>query len=302
MVLRATVDAGAGGSIVNSVTGTANQVTASPSTGAVIVGLATNAQTTTLALGGASIGTDNFSVTGTSTLGGVTTILGGGSGTQQLVFTPNSGNNGGLGMANGGSQLLWFAGGTKTGSLTGDGVHIMSTALYQIGANSSPDSTMDTFLGRQAAASWRFGAADVDTGPIAQSLRTQGTLAGGTSNVAGANWTQIISPGKGTGVGGSWILQTTPAGSTGTTVNAGVTRITVDGPGNVVHGAAALATNVTDGFIYIAACAGAPSGTPTSFTGRVPLIYDSTNNQFYIYNSGWKQPKTPAGAALVTWQ
>ena len=34
----------------------------------------------------------------------------------------------------------------------------------------------------------------------------------------------------------------------------------------------------------------------------VPLYYDSTNDQLYIYRGGWKQPKTPAGAAVVNWQ
>lgn len=39
MAVRGTVDAGAGGSLVTSVTGTANQITATPTTGAVVVSL-----------------------------------------------------------------------------------------------------------------------------------------------------------------------------------------------------------------------------------------------------------------------
>lgn len=58
--------------------------------------------------------------------------------------------------------------------------------------------------------------------------------------------------------------------------------------GNVVFGKAALATNATDGFVYMLSCAGPPTGTPTAFTGRVPWVYDSTNNKIYVYNSGWK--------------
>lgn len=77
-------------------------------------------------------------------------------------------------------------------------------------------------------ASLQFGAADVDTGPVAQVLRSQGLLAGGTSNQAGANWTFIASPGKGTGAGGSFIFQTTPAGSTGTVVGTPTTALTID--------------------------------------------------------------------------
>lgn len=91
--------------------------------------------------------------------------------------------------------------------------------------------TFSTFFTSPGNAVSQFGFADVDTTPVAQTLRTQGALAGGTSNVAGANWTFIASPGKGTGIGGSFIFQTAPAGLTGTTVNAPVTAMTIDSTG-----------------------------------------------------------------------
>lgn len=65
------------------------------------------------------------------------------------------------------------------------------------------------------------------------------------------------------------------------------------GTNSFVIGASALSTPATDGFLYIPSCAGTPSGTPTAQTGRVPMIYDTTNNKFYIYNSGWKGGTTP---------
>jgi Pectate lyase superfamily protein len=49
-----------------------------------------------------------------------------------------------------------------------------------------------------------------------------------------------------------------------------------------------LATTATDGFFYIPSCAGTPTGTPTAFTGKAPLVIDSTNNTLSYYNSGWK--------------
>jgi len=48
-------------------------------------------------------------------------------------------------------------------------------------------------------------------------------------------------------------------------------------------------TAMTDGFFYIPSAAGAPSGTPTAISGRLPMYYDSTNNNFYIYNGAWKK-------------
>lgn len=67
-------------------------------------------------------------------------------------------------------------------------------------------------------------------------------------------------------------------------------RLTISANGNIVPGnAAALATNATDGFLYMQTCAGTPTGVPTAYTGRVAFVYDSTNNIIYIYNGAWKK-------------
>lgn len=58
--------------------------------------------------------------------------------------------------------------------------------------------------------------------------------------------------------------------------------------GGALLGEASLATNATSGFPYIPSCAGIPTGTPTVYTGMVPVVYDSTNNKFYVYNGAWK--------------
>jgi hypothetical protein len=51
----------------------------------------------------------------------------------------------------------------------------------------------------------------------------------------------------------------------------------------------AIATNTTDGFTYIATCAGTPTGTPTTLSGSAPLIVDTTNNKLYFYSGGsWR--------------
>lgn len=85
------------------------------------------------------------------------------------------------------------------------------------------------------------------------------------------------------------ILQTTQA--TGTILlktGSATTAISIDSAQNVSINTAAIATTATDGFLYIPSCAGAPTGTPTAKTGLTPMVYDSTNNHFYIYNGGWK--------------
>lgn len=64
-------------------------------------------------------------------------------------------------------------------------------------------------------------------------------------------------------------------------------RARIDGSGNVTIGTAALATTATDGFLYIPTCAGAPTGVPTAKTGRVPLVFDTTNNRLYAYDGAW---------------
>lgn len=62
-------------------------------------------------------------------------------------------------------------------------------------------------------------------------------------------------------------------------------KVTVTG--SVVVGAAALATNATNGFLYIPTCAGTPSGTPTTQTGTCAMVFDTTNNKLYIYDGSW---------------
>ena len=65
-------------------------------------------------------------------------------------------------------------------------------------------------------------------------------------------------------------------------------RITAAGS-FVAGGSVALATNATDGFLYVPTCAGTPTGTPTAITGMAPIVVNTTNNKLYFYSGGaWR--------------
>lgn len=106
---------------------------------------------------------------------------------------------------------------------------------------------------------------------------TRGSVVVGRSTLP-ASTTRMIVRGIGTGSGVAFQVENS---------SGSVAGLTVTDAGNV-YGVAGT-TGMTDGFHYIPAAAGAPSGTPTEFTGVVPMYYDSTNNQFYIYNGAWRK-------------
>lgn len=65
----------------------------------------------------------------------------------------------------------------------------------------------------------------------------------------------------------------------------------IDSVLNFQVGLNALATNAAAGFLWIPTCAGPPTGIPVlkRGTGLSPMVYDSVNNNFYMYNGGWKK-------------
>lgn len=75
--------------------------------------------------------------------------------------------------------------------------------------------------------------------------------------------------------------------------------VAVNGSVNFVPTDIALSTASTEGFVYLPTTPGVPAGTPTSYTGNSATTVDSTNNDFYFYNSGWK--KVPSTASTATW-
>lgn len=107
----------------------------------------------------------------------------------------------------------------------------------------------------------------------------------GTEFINGASISAVVEGTPGAGSMPSAVtLSTTPSGS-----STPALRTRWDSKGNVVIGTGAIATTATDGLLYVPTCAGTPTGTPTTFTGRSPLVVDSTNNKLYFFSSGaWR--------------
>ena len=60
-------------------------------------------------------------------------------------------------------------------------------------------------------------------------------------------------------------------------------------PDVAVGSLADLPLTAATGFLHIPTMAGSPTGTPTIRTGKVPLVYDTTNNALYVFsNSQWR--------------
>lgn len=70
---------------------------------------------------------------------------------------------------------------------------------------------------------------------------------------------------------------------------SGTARLQIQANGDLVPGTAALATNATGPFMYVESCAGTPTGVPTTYTGRVPVVFDTTGVKVWFYTGGaWK--------------
>lgn len=180
----------------------------------------------------------------------------------------------------------------------GNGFQISrSRTTYYAAGNGNADGAADTFFCSTATATWQFGLVDGATA-VAQSLRVQ-SVAAGNANTAGANWTLKGSLSNGAGLSGDIIFQTGDTGAGSGTQNALQTGLTIKGgtaaglAGSVIIGKAAIATNATDGFLYIPTCAGNATGTPTTVTGRVAIVWDTTNHKFLVYDGGWKGATAP---------
>ncbi len=177
-----------------------------------------------------------------------------------------------------GGSLSMPAGATAANQYAATGNQANATfARYSDTATTSPN----LFIGRARG-----------TTPGTNTVVQSGDLLG-VVNFAGADGSTFVAaatiraevdgtPGS-TDMPGRLIIATTADGASSVT-----DRLTFDNTGNIVVGTAAIATNAANGFLYIPSCAGPPTGTPTTKTGRVPLVVDTTNHKLYFYDVSWR--------------
>lgn len=168
---------------------------------------------------------------------------------------------------------------TVTGAILGaDGTAALPSFSFS--------SDTDTGMYRAGANSIGFATGGSSRWTIDSNGSFLSALSGGTAVIRAPNGTAASPAFSFTGDTGTGIYRS--AVNTLGFAAAGALHAQMDGNGNFVIGTAALATTDTDGFLYIESCAGTPTGVPTTFTGRVATVYDTTNNKLYIYNGAWK--------------
>lgn len=203
------------------------------------------------------IGYDNVTPAFMILDGGQLQAVAGSATTPTYSFT-NGGYSGyGYYLVPASNALAWATGGIEqmallnnTGVLT-----LLSTNMFAITGNASPSGgAVDTFLGRNAAATWRFGAANAAS-PVNQTLTTQGSRGTTDTNTAGGSFTLYSGLGTGTAAVSELIFRTGVVQASGTTQHTLVDafKITAGGAQNTKGDSFVTAdvTNVTTTFANI---------------------------------------------------
>lgn len=134
----------------------------------------------------------------------------------------------------------------------------------------------------------RTGGANDDVGGSLQSSNNLSDVDSSSKSIENLGFSDPILDKASPGVIGA----TAPSSINSTRLNADPLlnggNFDVDSAGNVVVGGGLLGGAATDEFVYIPTVAGNPSGTPTTKTGSVAMIYDTVNDELFIYNGAWR--------------
>lgn len=174
------------------------------------------------------------------------------------------------------SSLTTDASSTSTGSIITAGGIGCAKKLYvgtsavigtQIGVGTAPTALAMIHLANSATTGTSIFLENSDTG-----AKTWRLLSTGSTNAGGAGLLGFVNASD----------------------DATHNKVAITAAGSFIANAtgSALATNATDGFTYVPSCAGTPTGVPTSYTGALAMVYDSTNDKLYVYRGGWKTTST----------
>lgn len=288
-----TTSGNAGGRVV--ITGGTNSLSGAGGAASMTGGNATGTAATDG--GAASIGGGNATGTGT---GGAVTVTGGtgyngGAVTIQGGLTNSSGSSGRVTITGGslpgnvGLVLTTFGNAhpADVSIAPGTGTSYSGNTVVSGGPGSGNASGgMATVQGGDVSGNALGGTLTLRAGNSSSTIGL--AKDGGAVSIAGGN----AGGSSNTGAGGAVAI----SGGTGGN-NAAGGNVTVAGgagggtghAGHVALGSGSLATAATGGFACIPTCAGAPTGVPANVpAGYVAMVFDTTNNKFWIYTGAWK--------------
>jgi hypothetical protein len=198
----------------------------------------------------------------------------------------------------------WRVGGTTMGSITKTGQFLVGTATpVEMNGSLAPGLQVSGTTAGPASASFTRWVNGSGAAFFIGGKSRGATIGAHAAVVDGEDLFLIIAEGSdGTGFQRAARLLFEAEGTISTGVVPGrmliqtanvsgvmTDRLRVDSLGNVVVNNAAIATTATDGFLYVPTCAGTPTGVPTTYTGRAPIVVNTTNNKLYFYSGGaWR--------------
>ena len=254
----------AGASGVSSVTGTANQVSATPTTGAVVVGLATSIITP-----GTLVATGLLTASASATINtaGTALNLATDNNTAAVNMATVGARTVSIGNTTGATALILHVG---TGNFTLDG---SANADYAIAASAVSGTIV-------VGGANQVGGIYIGNPSLSVSQNINIGFSSSAANVS-------VGGGSGT---------TNLYGNGNVIVNAGLTTAS-----SLINASGLLLNTATSGFTYLSTVSGTPTGTPVSYTGAIPFVVDSANDLLYSYYAGaWQSISLSGGGGGVS--